>query len=312
MTGVLRGLGGSTCPGGAFRVLIVTCKSSGGIFPWNTGMQPPIVENTTTHQSPGSMPILSPLISTLARVRGACPAGGGVVDALRVEPLRVRKTGRAGLLVHASVAALSINDFAKEVEFLSIGTNDLLQNALVVDGTHETVADSYNFGNSALLRLIAMAVEAVPAGGIEANVRGTTGEEPLSAAVVSRLGVQQLSVPTYLRSETKRGIRGIRDDCGTHSGRSQVASRAGCQGIRFAPDGLTLGVSRTDERKPTTRFESRRTAPTPQTVARSTSHSGSLSESESESGQDLSVPATPRDDLARMRAVAKSGPTSSR
>ena len=99
---------------------------------------------------------------------------------------------------------------AKEVDFFSIGTNDLIQYTLAVDRTNETVAELYSAADPSVLRLIAMVVEAARKHGIAATVCGTMGGEPLYTMLLLGLGIRQLSMPPHQLPEIKRVIRGIR------------------------------------------------------------------------------------------------------
>jgi len=101
------------------------------------------------------------------------------------------------------------DQLAKEVDFFSIGTNDLIQYTLAVDRTNETVADLYNAADPAVLRLISMVVAAAEPRKLEVSVCGTMGGEPLYTMLLLGLGVRQLSMPPHQLPEVKRVIRGI-------------------------------------------------------------------------------------------------------
>jgi phosphotransferase system enzyme I (PtsI) len=78
-----------------------------------------------------------------------------------------------------------------------------------VDRTNETVADLYSAADPAVLRLIAMVVEAAKSRGIDVSICGTMGGEPLYTMLLLGLGVHQLSMPPHQLPEIKRVIRGV-------------------------------------------------------------------------------------------------------
>jgi phosphotransferase system enzyme I (PtsI) len=158
----------------------------------------------------GNVRILFPLVSTLAELRAARAILDEVAAELRAEGCEIPEKIPVGVMVEVPAAALMADHLAKEVDFFSIGTNDLIQYTLAVDRTNETVAELYSAADPSVLRLIAMVVEAARTHGIPANVCGAMGGEPLYAMLLLGLGIRQLSMPPHQLPEIKRVIRGIR------------------------------------------------------------------------------------------------------
>ncbi|WP_165251088.1 phosphoenolpyruvate--protein phosphotransferase [Paludisphaera soli] len=160
----------------------------------------------------GDVRILLPLVTTLDELRRARDLMGEVAAELRAEGRPLREALPLGIMVEVPASALMADRFAKEVDFFSIGTNDLIQYTLAVDRTNETVADLYSAADPAVLRLIARVVEAAAARGIPCSVCGSMGGELLYTLFLLGLGVRELSMPPHQLPEVRRLIRGVRLD----------------------------------------------------------------------------------------------------
>ncbi len=153
-----------------------------------------------------------PLVSTLSEFRQARAILDDVASELIAEGTAIRADLPVGIMVEVPAAAVMADQLAKEVDFFSIGTNDLIQYTLAVDRTNETVANLYCAADPAVLRLIAMVVDAAKAHGIEVSICGAMGGEPIFTILLLGLGVRQLSMPPHQLPEVKRVIRAIRVD----------------------------------------------------------------------------------------------------
>jgi phosphocarrier protein FPr/phosphocarrier protein len=131
--------------------------------------------------------VMFPMIATLEELR---TARGLLTD----EAQAVGASVRVGVMVEVPSAALIAERLAAEVDFLSIGTNDLTQYALAMDRGDPRLADQADALHPAVLRLIAMTVDAAHRHGKWVGVCGGLASEPLATPALVGLGVDELSV----------------------------------------------------------------------------------------------------------------------
>jgi len=160
----------------------------------------------------GDVRIMFPMISTLMELRQAKMVMNDVLEELEDEGLPFRREIPVGMMIEVPSAALMANQFAKEVNFFSIGTNDLVQYTLAADRNNEHVANLYNPADPAVLRLIRMVVEAADREKIAVNVCGEMSGEPLFIPLLIGLGLRQLSATPRKIPEIKRVIRVLNVD----------------------------------------------------------------------------------------------------
>ncbi len=158
----------------------------------------------------GDVRVMFPLVSTLGEFRRARTILFEVASDLRSQGIAVRDHIQVGAMIEVPAAALMADVLAREVDFFSIGTNDLVQYTLAVDRTNENVADLYNASDPSVLRLIRLVVEAARPRGLPVNICGTMGGEPLFAPLLIGLGLRQLSMPPHQIPEVKRIVRALR------------------------------------------------------------------------------------------------------
>jgi phosphotransferase system enzyme I (PtsI) len=104
-------------------------------------------------------------------------------------------------------AAILADQMAREVNFFSIGTNDLIQYTLAADRTNEAVASLYSAGDPAVLRLIDLVVGATKRNAIEVSVCGEMSGDPIYTLLLLGMGLRQLSVTPQNIPEIKKIIR---------------------------------------------------------------------------------------------------------
>jgi phosphotransferase system enzyme I (PtsI) len=97
-------------------------------------------------------------------------------------------------MVEVPSAAIMATELAREVDFISIGTNDLIQYSLAVDRSNELVANLYRPTSPAILRLIARVVEAGRAEGTPVSMCGEMAADPLMVPVLIGIGLESFSM----------------------------------------------------------------------------------------------------------------------
>lgn len=153
-------------------------------------------------QPPGQCRILLPMITDPAEIR----AVRRMLDEVRRE-LGVPGVISIGAMIETPASALAAERLAREVDFFSIGTNDLTQYTLAMDRGHSELAHRIDALHPAVLRLIEMTVAAANGPGRLVAVCGGAASEPAAVPVLIGLGVRELSVVPTLVPQLKSLIR---------------------------------------------------------------------------------------------------------
>ena len=169
----------------------------------------------------GDIRVMFPLITTIAELRQARMLLKVVGEDLKDAGVPYRSDIPVGMMVEVPAAVVMLEHFIKEVDFLSIGTNDLAQYTLAVDRSNEYVADLYQSSDPAVLRLIQRCAEVANASEIPLSVCGEMSSNPGRALLLLGLGVRHLSVPPAALTRVKKAIRSVTiEQC------EQIAERA--------------------------------------------------------------------------------------
>ena len=157
----------------------------------------------------GDLRVMFPMISTVEELRQCVTLLEDVKEDLEYAGIPFKRDVRVGTMIEVPSAALMADVLAKEVDFFSIGTNDLIQYTLAADRNNEHVAHLYSPADPAVLRLIRMVVRAGQKEQIDVNVCGEMSGEPLYIPLLVGLGLRQLSATPRKIPEIKRVIRDI-------------------------------------------------------------------------------------------------------
>jgi len=161
----------------------------------------------------GDVRLLLPMVTSVEEIRQAKDILYAVADRLRTEGVNIPdKLPPLGIMIEVPSAALEASALAQNCDFMSIGTNDLIQYTLAADRTDERVASLYNPLHPAVLKLLKMTIDGARAAGIPVSVCGEMASVPAYAPLLLGLGVRELSMPASNVPLVKERLRRYRMD----------------------------------------------------------------------------------------------------
>jgi phosphotransferase system enzyme I (PtsI) len=150
-----------------------------------------------------------PLVSTLLELRQAKMVLADVMEDLEEHEIEFDRQMKIGMMVEVPAAVMMIDRFVEEVDFLSIGTNDLTQYTLAVDRSNKDVVGLYNPADPAVLKLIALTIAAADRKSIPVNLCGQMSGNPSYAMLLLGMGLRQFSVTPSAMPEIKNVCRRV-------------------------------------------------------------------------------------------------------
>jgi len=157
----------------------------------------------------GNVKIMFPMISGLDELRHAIAVLAECREELYSSKIDIGKKIEVGAMIEIPSAALSANVLACEVDFFSIGTNDLIQYALAVDRVNEKIAHLYKPTHPAVLRLLKMIADAAHASDIWVGVCGEMAGDVALIPLLLGLGMDELSASATLVPRVKRAVQSL-------------------------------------------------------------------------------------------------------
>lgn len=142
----------------------------------------------------GKLKIMFPMISSLKEVRDVKALLAVVIEELKNEGVPYDETVEIGIMIEIPSAAIISDILAKEVDFFSIGTNDLIQYTVAVDRMNENIKDLYTPYHPAVLRLVKTVIENGHKGGIWVGMCGSVAGNPLLIPVLLGMGLDEFSM----------------------------------------------------------------------------------------------------------------------
>ncbi len=157
----------------------------------------------------GQVRILFPMISRVDEVFAIKKIMAQVTQSLENDGLPYSKSAQIGVMIEVPSAVIMADALAKEVDFFSIGTNDLIQYAMAIDRTNRHVAYLYNPFHPAVIRLLHQVVEAGRQNNTPVYICGEVAGEPTYVPILVGLGLNELSTTPQTVPLIKNAIRQI-------------------------------------------------------------------------------------------------------
>lgn len=154
----------------------------------------------------GAIHIMFPMIGSVAEFRAAKELVHECMLELQAEGVPYNEQVPIGLMIEIPAAALVAEELAKEADFFSIGTNDLVQYTLAVDRMNESVSRLYNPMHPAVLRLIRMTIEAAHKEGIWCGMCGEMAGDVKAIPTLLEYGLDEFSMSAAAIPEARRTI----------------------------------------------------------------------------------------------------------
>jgi phosphoenolpyruvate-protein phosphotransferase (PTS system enzyme I) len=157
----------------------------------------------------GNVKVMIPMLSSLEELLAVKKMAADVKTELAEEGFAVKALPEFGVMVEIPAAALILDSLLPEIDFVSIGTNDLVQYTLAVDRINQYVSELYEPFHPAVLRLINLVVQTAHKKGKPVSVCGEMASDPYAIPLLVGMGVDILSVPPKIYLRAKASVRAM-------------------------------------------------------------------------------------------------------
>jgi phosphotransferase system enzyme I (PtsI) len=172
----------------------------------------------------GDLRIMLPLIVTVDEVRETRQLLSEVIEELSERRVPFRADVPLGVMIETPAAAVAADTLVRDVDFFSIGSNDLVQYTLAVDRGNANLAPRFTPLHPAVLRLMAQVQLVGATHAIDVGVCGEMASQPLSVFALLGLGIRNLSVSPRAIANVKRVVRGVRIEAAQIAARDAMAA----------------------------------------------------------------------------------------
>ena len=155
----------------------------------------------------GQISIMFPMIISVAEVKKIKEIVEEVKAELRTEGAAFRADVELGIMIETPAAVMVSRELAKEVDFFSVGTNDLTQYTLAIDRQNQKLEDFYDSHHPAVLAMIRMAAESAHAEGKWIGICGELGADVTLTETFLKMGIDELSVAPGMVLKVRQKIR---------------------------------------------------------------------------------------------------------